>query len=336
MSAALGVAVAGLGVGAAHGRAYLATGKCRLGWLYDLDEDKARALAAELGAGKVARHFEEILEDPETQVVSIASYDDAHFGQVVAALEAGKHVFVEKPLCRGAGELDVIKRAWSRHGGRLKLGTNMVLRKAPLYAWIRENVRAGRFGRLYAFDGDYLYGRLGKITEGWRARVENYSVIEGGGIHLIDLMLWLTGERPESVYVTGNRIATENTPFRYPDYVAAHLRFASGLVGRVTANFGCVHPHQHVVRLFGTEGALVHDDAGARWHRTRDPARGASRVGFAALPAGKGVWIGDFVDSVLSDADLSSSTQESFDAISICAACDRSLKTGKEEEVLYA
>jgi predicted dehydrogenase len=335
MSARLGVAVVGLGIGAAHGRAYLATERCQLRWLYDLDTVKARELAADLGVAKVAGHFEQILEDPEVQVISIASYDDAHFGQVVAALEAGKHVFVEKPLCRGAGELGAIKRAWARHAGKLKLATNMVLRKAPLYQWLKENIDAGRFGKLYAFDGDYLYGRLRKITEGWRGRVENYSVMEGGGIHLVDLMLWLSGERPKSVSAAGNRICSQNTAFRYPDYVSAHLRFPSGLVGRVTANFGCVHPHQHVLRLFGTEGTLLSDDAGARWHGSRDPALAASRVDLAALPAGKGVWIGSFVNAVLSDADLSGHTQEIFDALSVCAASDESLDSGKEVEVPY-
>jgi predicted dehydrogenase len=335
MSARIGVAVVGLGVGAAHARAYLATERCELRWLYDLDAVKARELAADFGAPKAAGHFEQILEDPEVRVISIASYDDAHFGQVVAALEAGKHVFVEKPLCRGAAELGAIKRAWARHAGRLKLSTNMVLRKAPLYQWLKENIDAGRFGKLYAFDGDYLYGRLPKITEGWRGRVENYSVMEGGGIHLVDLMLWLGGERPKSVSAAGNRICSQDTPFRYPDYVSAHLRFPSGLVGRVTANFGCVHPHQHVVRLFGTEATLVSDDAGARWHGSRDPALTASRVDLAALPAGKGVGIGPFVDAVLSDADLSGPTQEIFDVMSVCAASDESLDSGKEVEVSY-
>jgi predicted dehydrogenase len=335
MSAPLGVAVVGLGIGAEHARAYRATGRCRLRWLYDIDAPKAGALAAELGAEKAATHFEQILEDPEVQAISIASYDDAHFGQAIAALEAGKHVFVEKPLCRTVDELLAIKRAWLRHGGRLKLSSNMVLRQAPLYGWIKETIDAGRFGKLYAFDGDYLYGRLGKIMEGWRSRVENYSVMAGGGVHLVDLLLWLTGERPQSVHAAGNRICSENTPFRYLDYVAAELRCPSGLLARVTANFGCVHRHQHVLRLFGTEATLVTDDAGARWHSTRDPATAAKPIDLGALPAGKGVGIGPFVDAILSDADLGGHTQEMFDAISVCAACDRSLQSGLEEEVPY-
>src|SRR5262245_58944452 len=127
----IGVAVAGLGIGEQHALTYVATGQCELRWLYDLDHHKAQALAHKLGAGRAAQSFEELLADPDTQILSIASYDDAHFEQVVAALDAGKHVFVEKPVCRTTAELQDVKRAWAKHGGRIKLSSNLVLRAAP-------------------------------------------------------------------------------------------------------------------------------------------------------------------------------------------------------------
>src|SRR6185503_7475057 len=103
--------------------------------------------------------------------------------------------------------------------------------------------------------------------------VPDYSVMAGGGVHLVDLMLWLTGQQPTTVSAVGNRIATANSRFAYDDFVTATYAFPSGLVGRITANFGCVHRHQHVVRVFGTKGTFIHDDAGARLHWTRDEAR---------------------------------------------------------------
>ena len=355
----IGVAVVGLGVGEQHARAYLATGRCQLRWLYDLEASQACSVAEKLGAGAVARCFEQILEDPDVQAVSIASYDDAHFAQVVAALNAGKHVFVEKPLCRTVDELLAIKHTWSKYGGKLKLSSNLVLRAAPVYQWLQPKVEAGDFGDLYAFDGDYLYGRLHKITQGWRKAVEPYSVMLGGGVHLVDLMLWLIGERPASVYATGNRICTENTGFRYYDYVAATLRCPSGLIGRITANFGCVHRHQHLVRLFGTEATFVCDDAGPRLHKRLSQSLSPSvlqsfspsvlRLGDSAterlsdwetlslptLPATKGELIAPFVSAILADADLNAHSQEIFDVISICAACDQALQLGSEVEVRY-
>ena len=111
----LSAGVVGLGIGEQHARAYLAHDSCSLRWLYDLDATRAQKLVRELGAGEAAGGFEEILQDRETQVVSIASYDDAHRDQVVAALDAGKHVFVEKPLCRSESELRDIRQAWEKN-----------------------------------------------------------------------------------------------------------------------------------------------------------------------------------------------------------------------------
>lgn len=331
---ALGVAVVGLGVGAAHARAYAAEG-CALHWLYDLDRARAEALAAELGQGAAADSYEQVLADPRVQIVSIASFDDAHFEQVRAALLAGKHVFVEKPLCRSEAELRELS-AIVRDRPELRLSSNLVLRGAPLYRWLRDQRVAGALGRVYAFDGDYLYGRLHKITDGWRRDVVDYSVMLGGGVHLVDLMLWITGERPASVRSIGNRISTEGTDFRYLDFAAATFRFPSGLVGRITANFGSVHRHQHVVRVFGTRATVLYDDAGPRIHESRDPAVPVRPLDLVALPESKGVLVPGFVRSVLHPRDTDATIQHEFDLISVCAAADRSLSTDEEIDITYA
>ena len=164
----IGVAVIGLGVGEQHARAYLANEHCELRWLYDLNPKKSKSLAAQLKTGDVASKFEDILSDDHIQVVSVASYDDLHFEQVLQALEAGKHVFVEKPLCTKKQELKMIKHLWQKHDGKLKLFSNLVLRTAPLYRWLRSQIEEGQFGKLYSFDGEYLYGRIYKITQEWR------------------------------------------------------------------------------------------------------------------------------------------------------------------------
>jgi len=331
----IGVAVVGLGVGEQHARAYLANGRCQLRWLYDLDVEKAQKIATVLGSGRVATSFKQVLDDPEVQAVSIASYDDAHFEQVVAALNAGKHVFVEKPLSRTVEELATVKRAWSNHQGKLKLSSNLVLRAAPIYRWLKKKIEHGDLGHIYAYDGEYLYGRLHKITHGWRKDVDGYSVMEGGGVHLIDLMVWLTGERPVSVHAVGNRISTEETAFRYKDYVAATFLCASGLVARIVANFGSVHRHQHVVRVFATNGTFLYDDAGPRYHTSRDPAVAACAVDLPTLPAAKGDLIGPFVSAILQDKDMNAHTQEVFDVISLCAASDDALASGSTAAVQY-
>ena len=328
----LGVAVVGLGVGEQHARAWLDTGRCKLRWLHDLDNDRAQRLARELGDVAVANDLSAILEDENTHAVSVASWDDAHAEQTVALLRAGKHVFVEKPLCRSQAELTAIEEAWEA-GGRPHLRSNLVLRGAPLYCWLRKAIAAGELGRIYAFDGDYLYGRLHKITDGWRGGVEGYSVMQGGGIHLLDLMLWTTGQVPTEVSCLGNRICTEESTFRYKDFVASRFRFESGLVGRISANFGCVHPHQHVVRVFGTEATFIQDDAGARLHRNRNPEAGSLPLDPAPLPKHKGALIPDLVDAILEERDPEQAFRHERQLVVCCLAADRALESGREAEV---
>ena len=327
----VGAAVVGLGVGEAHARAYAALEGCELLWVHDLDGGRAAAIAGATGGPRVASAYDEVLADPRVDLVSIASYDDAHYEQALAALRAGKHVFVEKPLCRTLDEARAISAA---RGDRL-VSSNLVLRSAHLYRWLRDRLSAGELGTPYAFDGDYVFGRLPKITEGWRGKVDDYSVMLGGGIHLVDLMLWLTGQRPRTVSAAGNRISTEGTAFRYDDYVAATYVFPSGLVGRVTANFGSVHRHQHVVRVFGTAASFLYDDAGARLHRSRDPDSAPETVDLPPLPASKAELIPDFVRRVGAGERGDAEAQHELDVVAACVAADRALAEGGVVDIEY-
>ncbi len=331
----MGVAVIGLGVGEQHARAYAAHEGIGPLWVLDLDRNHAAVVASRVRGARVAEDFEQVLNEASVSIVSIASFDDAHYGQVVQALEAGKHVFVEKPLCRNLAELAEIKRLWEASNGRLKLGSNLILRAAPLYRWLRQAFVDGEFGEIYAFDGDYLYGRLHKITEGWRREVGDYSVMQGGGIHLIDLMLWLMRQRPVTVTAVGNRISSRNSRFRYNDFCAATLSFESGMVGRISANYGCVHRHHHVMRVFGTRKTFLYDDAGPRLHESRDPAVAPAPVLHAPLPSGKGDLIAGFITSILENRDTTEDTQSIFDGISVAIACDRAADSGRTEKVEY-
>jgi predicted dehydrogenase len=331
----LGIAVIGLGIGEQHALAYSRLRECSLVRMHDLDARRVEETIERVGQGSAAGNYSAILSDSTIDAVSIATYDDAHAGQVVAALKAGKHVFVEKPLCRSIEELRQIKQAWQVRSS-LRLASNLVLRAAPLYKWVRAIIGDGLLGDIYAFDGDYLYGRLEKITEGWRNEVKEYSVMLGGGVHLVDLMLWLTRQKPSLVTAAGNNICTLGTKFRYRDFATGTFHFPSGLVGRITANFGCVHRHQHAVRIFGTRGSFIHDDMGPRLHLSRDPALEASHVGLSPLPATKGDLIPAFVQSIANGKnDMQAQTQHEFDVISCCVAADDALASMKSQTIQY-
>ena len=93
------------------------------------------------------------MNHPGLDAVSIATFDQQHARQVRKALLAGKHGFVEKPLCRTEKELKTIRKAWARE--KPALMANLVLRAAPLYCALRRMIAAGKLGEIYAMDGHY-------------------------------------------------------------------------------------------------------------------------------------------------------------------------------------
>ncbi len=331
----LQVGVIGLGVGEQHIQAYLRNPHCNVVAICDFSEEKLALAEKRYPGTYLTKDDQDLFLDPDLDIISIASYDDAHADQVISALQAHKHVFVEKPLCQSIDQARRIQQVWASQKKSLKLGSNLVLREAPLYKWLRDRIREGLFGTIYAFDGEYLYGRLQKITEGWRNNVRDYSVMEGGGIHMIDLMLWLTGQRPKTLFTGGNRLCSEGTKFQYNDFATSIMQFDSGMIGRITANFGCVHRHQHVVRIYGTKATFNYDDSGARLHKSRDPGIKAQLVDLAPLPETKGDLIPEFISSIVNERDISDQVQMIFDGICICAASDRAIKTQKPERIDY-
>jgi predicted dehydrogenase len=308
---------------------------CKVVSVCDYDPAHLKRIQALDSNIHVTHDANELIDHPSVQVVSIASYDQDHFAHALKAIHAGKHVFVEKPICQTLDQAKQIKKALDQRSPKVRFASNLILRAAPLYQWLRTQIQEGHLGEIYSFDGEYLYGRIHKITEGWRKSVDDYSVMEGGGIHLIDLMIWLTGQRPDRLSTVGNRIATRNTEFRYNDFMATTLSFSSGLIGRITANFGCVHRHQHVLKVFGTKGTFILDDAGPRLHMSRDPQIPATEIQLATKPATKGALIPAFVESISQYNDLTSELQLYFDGMSICSASDVSLKTKTMQEITY-
>ena len=86
----LGVGVVGLGVGEQHARAYAKDRRCRLRWLYDISAKQTKSVRKRVGAGGIAKSFEQILRDDDVDLVSIASFDHLHFAGVKAAFAAGQ------------------------------------------------------------------------------------------------------------------------------------------------------------------------------------------------------------------------------------------------------
>tara|TARA_Y100000588_G_scaffold206724_1_gene220476 strand:- start:3376 stop:4389 length:1014 start_codon:yes stop_codon:yes gene_type:complete len=328
----LNVGIIGLGVGEQHIAGFNQTRNATVTHLCDLDHKKLQKLTSKHGVKHSSVDSNDIIDDPNVDIVSIASYDDYHASQVVRAIDNGKHVFVEKPLCLFLEEAVQIAAAL-RKRPNLKLSSNLILRCSPRFRDLKARISAGELGEVFAMDADYNYGRLEKLIDGWRGEIDFYSVFLGGGVHMVDLIRWLTGAEVEEVFATGNRVAAAGSRFQYADYVCALLRLSDGMRAKVSANFGCVHPHFHGLSVYGTKATFINGSPDASLFSSRDPEGAAEKIDTAYPGCAKGDLIGGFLDEIRGEGSMEVTAEEIFRTMAVCFAAEQSLSTGQPVEV---
>ncbi|MBA3035259.1 MAG: Gfo/Idh/MocA family oxidoreductase [Desulfobacterium sp.] len=172
-----------------------ALGEGRLIACADINQSCAEVLSG--GKAKVFSDWRRLLDLPAIDIVIIATRHDSLAAITQAAIEAGKHVLVEKPAARNPAELEPVIVAAKRHGVKVHVGFNHRYHRAFRKAW--ELFKAGALGDLMFIRARYGHGgRIGYDKE-WRA---NPELCGGGelmdqGPHLIDLSRWFLGDFAE-------------------------------------------------------------------------------------------------------------------------------------------
>lgn len=327
--------IVGLGVGEQHIAGYESHPACEVIAICDIDRERLKSVGQRHPQLRRIADPAALLADPEIDVVSIASYDDAHFEQIKSALEHGKHVFAEKPLVLYESEARSLHALLREHPD-LRLSSNVPLRLSPRFEEIRARIAAGGFGDVFHVEGDYDYGRRHKLTDGWRGDLPYYSVVLGGAIHLVDLLLWMTGLRAvEVTSAISSSIATRGTKFRHPDFAMATLALEGGATMKVTANLGCVSPHFHGVRVYGTEATFHNGLPHGVVYSQPSPEEPMRQEQVTAAYPGvqKGDLIFSFVESIVSGAPARVTAQDVFDTLAVCFAIERAMASGGREDV---
>jgi predicted dehydrogenase len=228
---------------------------------------KAKAVADKVGAERCTTDYREVLQDSSIHAVLIGTRHDTHARIVVEALLAGKHVFVEKPLCVTERELDEIAVTYDRlapAGQHLIVGFN---RRFSPHA---ERTRA------------FFAERTGPLTMSYRVNAGQlppdhwaHDPAVGGGriigeaCHFVDYLQFLCGAPPVSVYATAAR-GHEGV---IPDQAVLSLRFDDGSVGTIVyAASGDTALPKERIEVFGDGRSVVTDDF-AVTHGYRDGRR---------------------------------------------------------------
>lgn len=327
MTPLLNIGIIGLGVGEAHIEGYSRHPNCFVKAICDFDVAKLKMVGSRHPECRLTTDPLEILNDREISIVSIASYDNFHAEQVVRAVANGKHVFVEKPLCLNSSELDLICKVLL-NSPNLKLSSNLILRMSQRFLNLKQRIVDRELGDIYYLEGDYDYGRVEKILKGWRSDLNGYSVFHGGAIHLIDLILWLTGGVVEEVFAYGNKLVTKNSSFGGDDFIVALLKFSNGINAKVTANFGSVTFHHHKLCVYGNKGTFLQNQLGAGYLKNRDPYRDIELLEDDYPGTLKGDLIPNFIASILGEEKPLVTSNDVINAMAVSIAVVESVETG--------
>jgi predicted dehydrogenase len=293
----LRVGVIGLGVGEQHILATQNNEYGKITKICDFNKNKLNSVVKNFSEIKTCSHASDIINDPEIDVVVVASFDDWHAEHVCASIRAGKHVFVEKPLCLTFKELKNIELSLKQKSG-IRICSNLILRMVPRFTLLKKKIDEGVLGKIYHVEGDYDYGRLEKLLSGWRGNTPNYSVFHGGAIHLLDLLIWLTGFLPYQVHALGSNFSSFNSSFKGNDFVTSLIKCKNGQSMKIGSNFGSVTPHHHVISVYGTKGSFFQNHLGASYIFSRDPKKSRIYLNDDYPGVSKGAVLQDFLNSI--------------------------------------
>jgi UDP-N-acetylglucosamine 3-dehydrogenase len=220
-------------------------------------ESRLKEVAKKYGVAKTYTDYNRLLADREIDMVTIVTHVKDHLAPTLAALKAGKHVFLEKPMADSAADCDQIIAAAKKSDKCFMVGH--ICRFDTVYALAKEEIAAGNLGQLIS-----MYSRRNLAKWVTPTHLQKLSALFGDGVHDLDLMLWYSGAKPKSVYAQ-----SMNTRPELPndDLGWAMFRLDSGAIA-VIETVWCLPENVPFaidarMEIIGTKGAVYIDNSGA-------------------------------------------------------------------------
>ena len=211
--------------------------------------------------------LDELLSRPDLHVVCVTTPSGAHLEPALAAIRAGKHVIVEKPLEITTARADQIIQAAETAG--VRLASIYQARFGPGAQTVKTAIDAGRFGRLVLASAYLKWHRAAPYYSGWKGTL----ALDGGGvvinqsIHGLDLLQWFAG-LPAEVFAWKTRRV--HLGIEAEDTACASLRYADGALGAIEATTATWPGWSRRIEICGEHGAVsLEDDHIARWDFVR-------------------------------------------------------------------
>ncbi|TVY08116.1 Gfo/Idh/MocA family protein [Paenibacillus cremeus] len=322
-----------------HARAISQHPDAELVAIADVETDKARKLADEhgVGAASIYADYQEMLKRDDIDAVSVCVPSGMHGEITIAAAEAGKHIFCEKPLDI---QKDVMNRMIQTARDRqVKLGCVYQRRVMPSTVVAKKAIQEGKLGKLVLGDAYLKYYRSPEYyrTAGWRG---TWSMDGGGalmnqGVHGIDVIQWLMGD-VESVFAYSAPLVRE---IEVEDTAVAVLKYKNGAFGVIQGTTS-VYPAQETrFEIHGENGTIVFADSGIKqWKfaNSDEPMPEVEgRVNSSSDPTkisadGHFVLIDDLIQSIRENRDPLITGEDAKKAVELILAIYESSRTGQQ------
>lgn len=328
------IGIIGLGVGLKHWETYEKNRSCEVVAIADFDKKKLEKYKKKFPKIQFVTDANKVLKNKSIDLISIASYDNYHCNHIIKSIKNDKHIFIEKPLCVNYLEYFKIKKALLSKP-KIKISSNLVLRNSPQFLKLKKKINEKNIGDIYYMSGEYNYGRLKKITEGWRSKIPFYSVMHGGGLHVIDLMLWLVEKNVKKVIALGNNISTKKTKFRFNDLVSSLMEFENGITANVTANFASVTDHHHTLSVYGKKGTFIQKYKDVTFRKSRNKNEKIKIISHNYLNKDKSFILKSFINSIIYNKKPVVTKNDILKTMAVSLAVEKSVKSKMWEKVTY-
>ncbi len=293
---------------------------------YTRSADKRAAFADKYDC-KAADSYEEILADESIQAIINTTPNHVHLETVQAAAEAGKHVFLDKPIANTVAHGKAITKACEQAGVVLAVGYQR--RRESHFRWIKKEIEAGRFGKLVQAEANISRDRLGKIDlSSWRYQAAGMpgGVMLQIGIHYSDVLEMLLGP----VKRVSGMSARLVLPGDNPDVANLVFEHECGAISNLTASYASASEY-YMMNIYGKEASAYYD----LFQGLRHLERGGSET--SPVPCDKKDTIveelEEFAASVHGETTPEIGGQRATESLAVIRAGVKSVQEGRTVEV---
>ncbi len=222
----------------------------------DTSAEKARHFLQTNGiCAQVYDDYQVLLRQPEIDAVVIASPNALHAEHAIAAAQAGKHIYLEKPMAIRLADCRRIVKEIRAAGVKCDMGYHRRLN--PLYQYAKQLQDEGKLGQLVFAESDYVHHVPGDLDIWeWLGKEDIAgSLIHAGTGHNVDLLRYYCGEVVEAGCFKDVRMPRK-TQVGTEDVAAIILRFQNGTIARLLMFLGPISPFVFSLKLFGTRGTV--------------------------------------------------------------------------------